>query len=103
MMHAAIIEDVWEENVIHERRKGTSKNVRPFGFSPAFLDRDDNRIYLSLTANGNLAPIHMQDGLPRGLFVEFDSQGKPLVLKSSVISGFEPLLSMFFTTKIPSI
>jgi hypothetical protein len=67
---------------------GCSAGSRPYGFRPAFLDRDTGRIYFSAFADGRPAPVHMLDGLPQTLVVARAPSGRVCAVKASVISGF---------------
>jgi hypothetical protein len=67
---------------------GISKENQSLGFSPAFIDTETGKIYLSCHKDGTPAAIHMLDGLPEELIIARDLQNKIVAVKSSVIPGF---------------
>ncbi len=65
---------------------GISENNHEFGFLPAFRHEDTQEVELSRMPNGNIAPIHTLDALPKNWFSLTES-GR-LTLKACVTSGF---------------
>ena len=59
-----------------------------FGFLPAFKSLNDERVHLSMDANGELSLMHLFDTLPDHWINERDEQGKAVSLHSHVIAGF---------------
>ncbi len=74
------------ENRAYRDTGGVSKGNRASGFVPAFKDQETGAIYPSCFANGELAPFHSLEGLPRELLV-FTGVDAPTV-KDSLVSGF---------------
>ena len=67
---------------------GVSAENRQFGFKPAFLNRESGECALSCDACGAPAAIHQFDGVPESWVALRDASGRPVALKSSVVSGF---------------
>jgi hypothetical protein len=63
-------------------------NVASQGFVPAFLDTESGMVYLSRHTDGNLALLHVLDGLPPDLIEARSATGKPTVAKTKVLAGF---------------
>jgi hypothetical protein len=61
---------------------------RPFGFQPAFADRETGAIYLSRFADGRPAPCHLLEGLPDKHVLGRRACGRVATLKPSIVSGF---------------
>lgn len=59
-----------------------------FGFMPAFKNLKDHQVHLSKDQHGELAVMHLFDGLPECWIKEKDEQGIALTLKSEIIAGF---------------
>ncbi len=74
---------------------GSSQGNDTFGFIPAFCDTSNNTVYLSRLADGQLARVHVLDGMPEHLVVSRENNRVTAVLKS-VIAGFV-LNEAFFT------
>lgn len=89
MARAIGIADMLEQRHRYQNTGGVSENNRDAGFSPAFMDSVTGIIYLSRDGDGNPAPWHQLDGLPDALVAERDGQGRPAVLRETVIVGFE--------------
>lgn len=77
-----------EENLRFRGGAGVSPGNRHLGFQSAFRDRDTGRVYLSRFLNGQVAPIHVLDGLPDELVIMRDTNGRVLKVRPSVESGF---------------
>lgn len=67
---------------------GVSQRNRGQGFLPAFRDEESGEVFLSRTRDGDIAPIHMIDGLPDHLVMSRDRCGRAIRLVASVIAGF---------------
>lgn len=67
---------------------GVSAGNRGRGFRPAFLDRATGRVYLSRFADGRPAPVHLLDGLPRELVMQWTDSGRVAAVQNSVVAGF---------------
>lgn len=92
MMNATIAfnsETLQNENLKYRHTGGISQNNRSRGFSPAFRDSHTGRVYLSRFSNGQLAPIHMIEGLPNDVVIARNETGCISAVKDSLISGFE--------------
>jgi hypothetical protein len=68
---------------------GRSEVNRDLGFRPAFFDCATCAIYLSRYRDGRVAPLHLLDGLPDEVVLVRAQCGRVVVVKSSLISGFE--------------
>lgn len=77
-----------EQNRRYHHTGGVSQGNRGQGFLPAFRDQDSGEVFLSRTRDGNVAPIHMIDGLPDRLVMQRDRFGRAIRLVESVIAGF---------------
>ena len=76
------------ENNYFQKTGGVSQGNRKYNFFPAFLDFESGEIYISSFSNGNPAPIHIYDGLPKHLIVSRNAANKAVEIKQSVVSGF---------------
>lgn len=77
-----------DQNQHFEGTAGVSHENRSLGFLPAFADTDTGMVYLSRFANGQLAPMHLLDGLPEKVVEQRDACGRVMAVKDSVIAGF---------------
>jgi hypothetical protein len=68
---------------------GRSEVNRDLGFRPAFFDCATCTVYLSRYRDGRIAPLHLLDGLPDDVVLVRAQCGRVVVVKSSLISGFE--------------
>lgn len=68
---------------------GRSEANRDLGFRPAFFDCATCAIYLSRYRDGRVAPLHLLDGLPDEVVLVRAQCGRVVVVKSSLVSGFE--------------
>lgn len=76
------------ENLVFSGTAGVSHENRGNGFRPAFYDIESGRVEISRFQNGQPAPMHMIDGLPKSWIVERDAALKATSIKCSVIAGF---------------
>jgi len=76
------------ENKYFQNTGGVSEENREYHFIPAFLDYESGKTYVSSFSNGDPAPIHIYDGLPKYLILSRNAVNKPMEIKQSVISGF---------------
>ena len=67
---------------------GVSTDNRRYGFRPAFLDCQTDRIYPSCFANGCPAPFHLLDGLPDEVVLTRGDHGRVAAVKADLVSGF---------------
>jgi hypothetical protein len=67
---------------------GVSCENRSEGFVPAFLDSRSGAVYVSRTAEGCRAPIHLMDGLPERFVATRSESGAVLALKPGIVVGF---------------
>lgn len=86
-----------KENVHYQGSCGVSQQNQGKGFMPAFCDVETGRVELSRYANGNLAPLHLIEGLPGEWVAKRDPSGCVVAIKTSVVSGF--LKSGYFYTR----
>jgi hypothetical protein len=59
-----------------------------FGFLPAFRDLKDGRTHLASTQEGNIASMHILDGLPLEWAEEIDTHGRIITLRDGIMAGF---------------
>jgi hypothetical protein len=76
------------ENLAFSGTPGVSRENRVNGFRPAFYDSDTGRVVISRFLNGQPAPMHIMDGLPKSWIVERDADSRAIAIKRSVIAGF---------------
>jgi hypothetical protein len=84
------------ENKYFQSTGGVSQSNRQYNFVPAFLDFESGAIYISSYKNGEPAPIHLYDGLPKHLFLSTNSASGTIAVKPAVVSGFV-LSDRFYT------
>lgn len=77
-----------EENRRYAGTGGVSAGNRSLNFIAGFMDRDTGAMYVSRTADGRLAPVHVMDGLPEWLVISRDTVGRVIGVKGSVVPGF---------------
>lgn len=85
------------ENVAYAGTAGRSQSNAGFGFRPAFLDFETQKIYPSRFADGRLAPFHLLDGLPEEVVIDRAASGRVVAAKATLISGF--VRNGFFYTR----
>ncbi len=78
-----------KENSVHANTAGVSRNNRGLGFRPAFLDFSTMTVHLSRFFDGRPAPFHVLDGLPDEVVIVRNWDGRVMVAKGTLISGFE--------------
>ena len=84
------------ENDVYHGTGGVSSGNAAHGFLPAFFDTVTGRCYLSRFADGQLAPVHLLDGLPDCAILKRDAQGRVVAAVPTLTSGFF-LDGKFFT------
>jgi len=89
-------ETLKQQNAVFRNTGGVSDNNRAVGFQSAFLDQATGRIYPSCYANGQLAPMHLLDGLPDELVLQRNAAGRTVAVKQTVVAGFL-LAGLFYT------
>lgn len=77
-----------EQSDYYRGSGGASEGNRSLGFRPAFYDMDTGQAFPSRFANGLEAPMHVLDGLPDGLVVARQENGRVTAVKPGVIAGF---------------
>ncbi|MEE9423143.1 MAG: hypothetical protein V3V50_08305 [Gammaproteobacteria bacterium] len=77
-----------QENIHYQGSNGVSQQNHCSGFTPAFCDVHTGRTELSRFSNGNLAPLHLIEGLPKEWVEKRDALGNVMAIKASVIAGF---------------
>lgn len=76
------------QNIVWRGTGALSAENRDLGFIPAFLDTERKEIHLSRHPNGELATIHILDGLPKHLLSTNDTSATRCKTKNCVIAGF---------------
>ncbi len=76
------------QNVVLLGTGGLSAENRRSGFVPVFLDTERAEVHPSCYANGQIASIHILDGLPEHLILANEESGAVSQVKRSVIPGF---------------
>lgn len=76
------------ENLTYAGTGGRSQENGSQGFIPAFYDPETDTVELSRFSNGNLAPIHLIEGLPETWVEERGLDGMIRAIKQCVVSGF---------------
>lgn len=76
------------ENLEYAGTGGVSQNNHEYGFIPAFRDEDSQKVVLSKLANGQIAPIHVLEGIPSSWFLTEKGSDRSAFLKESITSGF---------------
>ncbi len=88
-MHPMLSEASLErENVVFSGTPGISRENRDHGFTPAFYDSETGQVEISRFVNGQPAPLHIIEGLPKSWVVERDADSRATAIKHSVIAGF---------------
>lgn len=67
---------------------GVSQNNAQYGFIPAFRNENTGVVILSKTANGDIAPIHLLEGIPNTWFNKQTATDERLALRDDISSGF---------------
>ena len=88
MAHAMTQRTLRIQNRIFIGTTGISQENYKLGFFPAFMDEETGSVYLSCTADGNPAPVHILDGLPEHLVLARNDSGHVDAIKGTVIAGF---------------
>ena len=76
------------ENRRFAQSGGVSENNRNAGFVPAYRDDNSGIIALSKSADGQIAAVHLLDGLPDEWIATRDEIGKAASLINGIVSGF---------------
>lgn len=76
------------ENIEFSGTQGISENNRKSGFLPAFLDTYSGISVISRFTDGQPAPIHILDGLPKQWIKSFDENGAVATVREGIIAGF---------------
>lgn len=76
------------ENQAFYGTAGVSLGNRGNGFMPAFCCSITGRVELSRFRNGQLAPMHLIEGLPGFWVVERDAAFNAVAIRHSVVAGF---------------
>ncbi len=87
---------LFKENQQFQGSGGVSRENSAHGFKPAFCDTRTGNLYLSRFASGELAPIHLLDGLPEQLVAGRSDSGQVRSTVDSLVAGFV-LEGHFFT------
>lgn len=77
-----------DENALYAGTCGISQNNRSLGFQPGYFNRLSGECVLSRFSDGNLAPVHVLEGLPESWVKTRDAQGKATEVEPGVVSGF---------------
>lgn len=76
------------ENLAFRGTMGVSQNNTYAGFVPAFREDSTGRVELARFRNGNPAPFHLIEGLPREWAVSRAMDGSITAIKPGVTAGF---------------
>ncbi len=76
------------QNIGFSGTTGVSEHNRRMGFIPAFLDTHSGISVISRFADGQPAPVHVLDGLPKQWIIDADDTGHVTAVRESVIAGF---------------
>jgi hypothetical protein len=76
------------ENRAYGGSAGVSERCREDCFRPAFLDQETGTVYLSRYPDGQVASVHMLDGLPDKVVTARYANGNVSKAKNTLISGF---------------
>jgi hypothetical protein len=77
---------------------GISENNTASGFRPAFFHENSGKVEISRLANGQLAPIHIVDWLPKDWAISFHEDGRVKCLGAGIVAGFVRN-TVFYTRK----
>jgi hypothetical protein len=77
-----------DENRLYAGTRGVSENNRSLGFRPGYLNSLSGECVLSRFSDGNLAPVHILDGLPDAWVLTRDPSGRVMTVAPEVVSGF---------------
>ena len=84
------------QNLDYRGTGGISQGNSSHGFIPAFIDQITGEYYLSRFADGQIAPVHVLDGLPDCLVAERKENGAVTATIDSVAAGFV-FCGLFYT------
>lgn len=87
-----------QENLAFLGTGARSQENRNLGFVPAFHDTVSHETAIARFSNGQPAPIHVLDGVPKDWIVQRDRRGTVTAVKSSIVSGFTRA-GVFYTRK----
>ncbi len=76
------------QNLAYAGTAGVSRNNRDAGFSPAYYDSRSGEAVLSRFANGQPAPVHLLEGLPKTWILRRNKQGQVIKARPGVVAGF---------------
>jgi hypothetical protein len=79
---------ILEHQAYKEHVGGSVFNAAGFGFMPAFMDIQTSETHLSTYLSGDVAAIHILDGLPRYWVAEWGTDGRASALKLGIVAGF---------------
>ena len=85
-----------KENALFAGTKGTSEGNAGAGFRPAFRDLTTGRVEYARFRNGDVAPVHLIEGLPMEWATRYSADGSVTELRPGIISGFV-LNAKFYT------
>jgi len=77
-----------DENNQFSGTGGVSQNNFQYGFIPAFRNEKTGQIILSKTADGDISPIHVLEGIPDTWFSKRIKPNDARVLMADITSGF---------------
>lgn len=83
-----LLESKVQERSFIEKSGGSVFQDASFGFMPAFMDINTSETHLASYEDGELAAIHILDGLPKKWVSVWDTQGKAQSLQLGVVAGF---------------
>lgn len=91
-------ETLRNENLAYVGTGGVSEGNQSAGFLPAFYDVETGRAEIARFADGQPAPMHILDGLPKDRVLERDTSGRVSAIRHSVIAGF--IRGDYFHTRV---
>jgi hypothetical protein len=82
------VAELKEQRGTYQTVSGKSLSDLCIGFMPAFRDVTTGETHLALRPDGSLSPVHLIDGLPSNWVSKWDSNGRAMGLKSTIVAGF---------------
>lgn len=76
------------ENRSYRGTNGVSQENYGTGFLPAFRDMSTGRVEYARFKNGQIAPVHLLEGLPMDWAVSYSPDGAVQEVKPEIVSGF---------------
>ena len=77
-----------KQKTTYQKLSGVDISDLCVGFLPAFRDLRTDETHLSITAEGEVSPIHLIESLPIDWVTEWDDKGRAVTLSPTIIAGF---------------